>query len=118
MPKRKRSNQDHGPEHIGEVISRLFTTRGWGRRQDRLQLEQVWTEVIGEEFAQQTELGSIRRGVLEITVGNAVLLQELAHFHKRRLLEGLRSRLPTITLHDIRFRAGVVNKGNSEKKQP
>ena len=41
-------------------------------------------------------------------VGNAVLLQELAHFHKRRLLEQLRGRLPGTTLTDLRFRAGVV----------
>jgi hypothetical protein len=46
--------------------------------------------------------------VLEVTVGNAVLLQELAHFHKRRLLEQLRKRLPGQALNDLRFRAGVV----------
>jgi hypothetical protein len=50
----------------------------------------------------------MRRGVLEVIVGNAVLMQELAHFQKRRLLEQLRSRLPGTTLTDLRFRAGVV----------
>ena len=31
---------DHkGPESLGEILSRLFTARGWGRRQDRLRLE-------------------------------------------------------------------------------
>jgi hypothetical protein len=37
-------------------------------------------------------------------VDNGILLQELAHFHKRRLLELLRSRLPGVTLTDLRFR--------------
>ena len=46
--------------------------------------------------------------MLEVTVANAVLLQELAHFHKRRLLEALRRRLPGTTITDLRFRAGVV----------
>jgi hypothetical protein len=50
----------------------------------------------------------LRRGVLEVTVGNAVLLQELAHYQKRRLLEQLRKRLAGTTITDIRFRAGVV----------
>ena len=45
--------------------------------------------------------------MLEVVVGNGVLLQELAHFHKRRLLEQLRGRLPGTTVTDLRFRAGA-----------
>jgi hypothetical protein len=44
-----------------------------------------------------------------VIVANAVLMQELASFHKRRLLEQLRRRLPNTTLTDLRFRAGVMN---------
>jgi hypothetical protein len=101
---------EKGPELLGEILSRLFTARGWGRRQDRLRLEQTWVEAVsacGLE-AWHTRVGGIRRGVLEVVVGNAVLLQELAHFHKRRLLEEVRRRLPGTTLTDLRFRAGVV----------
>ena len=56
----------------------------------------------------QTAVSALRRGVLEVVVGNGVLLQELAHYHKRRLLEQLRGRLPGTTVTDLRFRAGVV----------
>jgi predicted nucleic acid-binding Zn ribbon protein len=97
-----------GPERLGEILSRLFTARGWGRRQDRLRLEQAWAEAAGPEAAPHTRVAGLRRGVLEVTVANAVLLQELAHFHKRRLLEALRRRLPGTTITDLRFRAGVV----------
>ena len=97
-----------GPELLGEILSRLFTARGWGRRQDRLRLEQAWAEAAGPEAAPHTRVAGLRRGVLEVTVANAVLLQELAHFHKRRLLEALRLRLPGTTITDLRFRAGVV----------
>ena len=83
-----------GPENLGEILSRLFTARGWGRRQGRLHLEKAWAEAAGPDFAAQTRVAALRRGVLEVVVGNAVLLQELAHFHKRRLLEQLRGRLP------------------------
>jgi predicted nucleic acid-binding Zn ribbon protein len=104
----RRHTPGRGPENLGEILSRLFTARGWGRRQGRLQLEQAWAEAAGADVASQTSVGALRRGVLEVTVGNAVLLQELAHFHKRRLLEQLRRRLPGQTLTDLRFRAGVV----------
>jgi hypothetical protein len=47
--------------------------------------------------------------VLEIQVNNAVLLQELVHYQKRRLLEQCRGRLPGLTIADLRFRIGVWN---------
>ena len=101
---------DKGPEPIGEILSRLFAARGWGRRQDRLRLEEAWAEAAGPELAPHTRVAALRRGVLEVHVANAVLLQELAHFHKRRLLEHLRRRLPGSSVKDLRFRAGVMEK--------
>lgn len=99
-----------GPELLGEVLSRLFAARGWGRRQDRLRLEQTWEEVSGPDVARHTRIGKLQRQVLEILVDNSVLLQELAHFRKRTLLEQLRRRLPGLTLNDLRFRAGAWEK--------
>src|SRR5207302_437759 len=98
---------DPGPEPMKEILSRLFTARGWGRRQARLQVERAWEESAGGKFAAQTRLVNLRRGVMEIEVNNAILLQELAHYHKRRLLEQLRKRLPNLTIADLRFRAGT-----------
>ena len=105
----RRHTPQKGPERIGEVLGRLFTARGWGRSQERLRLEQAWTEAAGEEHARHTRLGSLRRGVLEVTVDNAVLLQELHGFHKRRLLQQLRRLLPNTPVTDLRFRAGVLD---------
>jgi predicted nucleic acid-binding Zn ribbon protein len=99
---------ERGPEPLGEILSRLFAARGWGRRQERLRLEKAWAESAGPEIAPRTRVAGWRRGVLEIVVANAVLLQELAHYHKRRLLEQLRGRLPGATVTDLRFRVGVV----------
>jgi predicted nucleic acid-binding Zn ribbon protein len=103
----RREQPERGPENLTEVLSRLFTARGWGRRQGQLHLERAWAEVAGE-FAPQTRVQVLRKGVLEILVSNAVLLQELTHFHRRRLLEQMRRRLPTTPITDLRFRAGVV----------
>jgi predicted nucleic acid-binding Zn ribbon protein len=99
---------DKGPENIGEILSRLFTARGWGRRQERLRLEEAWADAIGPEGIKHTRVGALRRGVLEVTVASAALMQELASFQKRRLLAELRRRLPGTPLTDLRFRAGVV----------
>ena len=110
---KQRAPAERGPEPIGEIVSRLFAARGWGRRQDRLHLERAWAEAAGPEYAAQTRVAGLRRNVLEVVVGNAVLLQELAHFHKRRLLEALRGKLPGTPLTDLRFRAGVIDESNS-----
>ncbi|HYT93715.1 MAG TPA: DUF721 domain-containing protein [Gemmataceae bacterium] len=98
---------DKGPELFREILSRLFAARGWGRRQGRLHLEKAWAEAVGAEFAEHTRVAGLRRGVLEVEVDNAALLQELAHFHKRRLLQELRGRLSGTTVNDLRFRNGA-----------
>jgi predicted nucleic acid-binding Zn ribbon protein len=99
---------EKGPEPLGEILSRLFTARGWGRRQDRLHLEQAWSTVAGPQIATASRVNNLRRGILEVIVGNGVLLQELAHFRKRELLEQLRGCLPEVMITDLRFRAGVI----------
>src|SRR5262245_30783588 len=82
--------QPRGPEPIGEILSRLFAARGWGRLQERLRLEKAWAEAAGPDIAPKTRVVALKRGVLEIEVKGAILLQELAQFHKRRILEALR----------------------------
>src|SRR5687767_7312440 len=101
-----RKPKSDGPERVGDILGRLFTARGWGRRQARLHLEKAWADAA-TEHAPNTRVVNLRRGVMEIEVNNAVLLQELAHFHKRKLLERLRSSLHGTPLTDLRFRAGT-----------
>ncbi len=103
----RRNEPPKGPELLSEVLSRLFAARGWGRRQERLHLEEAWADAVGPERTANTRVGGLRRGILEVEVNNAILLQELAQFHKRKILERLRQRLPRATLTDIRFRTGT-----------
>jgi len=98
---------------LGEILGRLFAARGWGRQQERLRLEEAWAETLGKTQAGYTRVAGLRKGVLEIVVANAILLQELAHYQKRLLLEQLRRRLPDFRIHDLRFRAGIVNSEES-----
>ena len=98
---------DKGPEKVGDVLGRLFTSRGWGRKNDRVRLEAAWAEAAGAEWAKSTRLLGLKRGVLEVEVKSAVLMSELAQYHKRGLLAKLRKLLPGVTLSDIKFRAGA-----------
>lgn len=100
-------DDNRGPENLGDILGRLFTSRGWGRKNDRSRLEQAWAEAVGPELAKETRVGGIRRAVLEVDVKNAVLIQELAQFHKKKLLEKLRVSLVGIRLTDLKFRAGT-----------
>ena len=98
---------EKGPENLAEVLARLFTARGWGRKSERVRLATAWAEAVGPEAAPQTRVNAMRRGVLEVEVRSGVLLQELAQFHKRALLTALRQQLPGTTVTDIKFRAGA-----------
>jgi predicted nucleic acid-binding Zn ribbon protein len=98
---------DPGPEKIGEILSRLFAQRGWGRRSARQQLEAAWAKVVEPTHEPHTRVASLRRSVLEIEVNDAVLLQELSSFHRRKLLEKVKAELPSSGIKELRFRAGT-----------
>jgi len=103
-----RGGERSGPEPLGEILGRLFTARGWGRRGERQRLEDAWRSAAGPDVAAKTRLGSLKRGVLEIEVGNGALMQELSSFRKRKLLDDLKEKLPGTPLRDLKFRSGVV----------
>lgn len=77
-------------------------------------MEQAWQAAAGDAVARVTELGVLRRGVLEVIVGSSVLLQELAHYRKGGLLEAMQEALGRARVSDLRFRLGAV--GTKEKK--
>jgi predicted nucleic acid-binding Zn ribbon protein len=101
---------DPGPERIGEILSRLFTARGWGRRSARLQLEKAWSDAVGAKHQSHTRVLQVRKGVLEVEVDSAIVMQELSSFHKRRLLDKLKRALPNTELKELRFRSGAWKK--------
>jgi hypothetical protein len=52
-----------GPESIADILGKLFTSRGWGRKNDRLVLEAAWAAAAGPDVAAQTTVLGLRRGV-------------------------------------------------------
>jgi predicted nucleic acid-binding Zn ribbon protein len=96
-----------GPENLTDILAKLFTARGWGRKSERVRLESAWAEAVGPARSADTRVAAMRRGVLEVEVKNGVLLQELAQFHKRQLLTDLRRLLPGTAVTDLKFRAAA-----------
>jgi hypothetical protein len=102
------SKPSRGPRPLSDILGELFTVRGYGRLRARQELEDAWNAAVGEPNSCQTRLGEVRRGVLNVTVAHSTLLEELAAFRKPALLAALRSDAPATTIHDIRFRVGVI----------
>lgn len=103
------SNPNHrGPRPLSDVLGELFTVRGFSRLQARQELEEAWRAAVGEPICHQTQLGELRRGVLNVTVAHSTLLEELAAFRKPFLMAALRAGAPASAIHDIRFRVGAV----------
>jgi hypothetical protein len=100
---------DPDPEPIKEILARLFTARGWGRRQGRLHLEKAWANAVGPELQSSTRVLGLRRGLFEVEVASAVIVQELMHYQKRRLLQALREALPGQTIRELRFKVSAFD---------
>src|SRR5262245_9049228 len=103
-----------GPRALSEILGELLTVRGYGRFWARQELEEAWNAAVGEPLCRQTQLGEVRRGVLNVTVAHPALREELAAFRKPALLAALRSGAPGTMVHDIRFRVGTLESGAAE----
>jgi predicted nucleic acid-binding Zn ribbon protein len=99
-----RGSRRDEPHHVGDVLSHLFTLRGYGRTRSDRQLTEIWQNVAGENIATRTRVQCIRGGVLQVGVSNSAMLQELDGFHRWSLLETLQREHPHLGITGIRFR--------------
>ena len=106
------------PVLLSEVLADLFAARGYSRFQAVSELDQAWETTVGEPVCHQTRVSGLRRGVLSVTVAHPVLHQELSAFHKPVLLAALRRALPSMAIHDIRFRVGPIESESQSSATP
>src|SRR3990172_3502453 len=116
-----------GPLHLSRALSELVALRGLARVQSGSQLEAAWNNTAGAAIASATRVQGIRRGVMQVAVGNAHLLGELASFHKSALLEAFRKDHPHLKVRDLKFvlkgdiagrRAPQERSAREEKEHP
>jgi Dna[CI] antecedent, DciA len=103
------SPKSQGPKPLSEILGNLFAARGYGRLQGLSELELAWKLAVGEPECRQTKVGGVRRGVLNVTVANSALLEQLDTFDKPGLLAALRRDAPGTPILDIRFRIGPID---------
>jgi predicted nucleic acid-binding Zn ribbon protein len=95
------------PKKIKDVLAQLITVRGYGRIQATADFTAAWRAAAGETFAPYTRPGRVKRGVLEVTVTNSIVIQELT-FQKQQILAALREQLPDASIRDVKFRIGTI----------
>ncbi len=97
---------EHATEEIGAILSRWLVR---SRARERLGSGSIfgrWPEIVGEDIAAATRVVRAAGGILTVEVASAPLLQELATFRRREVLDAIRSRPEFAGFRDIRFRAG------------
>ena len=95
------------PKPVGEVLAQLIQRKGYAQVRAAGRWNEAWRTAAGEQFAAVTEVGQLRRGVLEITAGNSLVMQELG-FEKERILAELKAALPEAGIRQLRFRVGKI----------
>ncbi len=91
-----------------ELINYLLSRKGYGQTQSSHEIRSTWDKVVGPRWQNKTQVGNIRRGVLEVVVQNSGALQQLT-FNKQKLLVSMQNQLPQNKLKDIKFKVGKVN---------
>jgi predicted nucleic acid-binding Zn ribbon protein len=103
----RRQRHLRGPQKMADVLSGLFARRGYAQVQAASTCERAWRESVGEKMAKHSRPGNVRRGVLEVTVRNSAVMQELT-FQKQTLLAKITGLLPDQKIRDLKFRVGPV----------
>ena len=92
---------------LGSVMGQLMAKKGYGQVQAAKSCAAAWQEALGSRFRSETRCGSIRRGILEVTVSNSLVLQELT-FLKSQLVKDLARLAPEHKITGLKFKVGPV----------
>jgi len=96
------------PKPIGNVLAQVMQRRGYAQVRTMGERDEAWQAAIGKDLAAMTQIGGIRRGVMEVIVANSLLMQELT-FRKEELLAKLQQALPEAGIKQLRFRVGQIS---------
>lgn len=110
LARRDREQRRHfarKPKALSKVLAQLITVRGYGRVKSTANFNEAWQTAVGPTLGKFTLPGQLRRGVLEVTVANSMLIQELT-FQKQQLLTKLKTQLPDAKINDLKFRVGNI----------
>ncbi|MEX2174496.1 MAG: DUF721 domain-containing protein [Pirellulaceae bacterium] len=96
------------PKNLGDVMSQLLAKRGYAQVQAAASCEGAWRTAVGVKLSPHTRPGNVQRGVLQVTVRNSSILQELA-FVKAKVVKQLAALAPEHKIKDVKFRLGEID---------
>ncbi len=96
------------PKRMADILNRLIARKGYGRLQSTAVFQEAWVTAVGGLLAGQSRPGNVRRGILEVTVQNSAVAQEL-QFNKQQVLNKLKTIVSDCVIHDMRFRVGIID---------
>ena len=71
-----------------------------------MDLQQVWSQIVGAKMAQVTEVKSLNQGILVIKVASAPLSQLLSTTERPKILAKIKSDYPHLKIKNVVFRTG------------
>ena len=95
------------PKTAARWMNQIVAHWGIAETQSAGELDAAWREVAGETLSDRTRVGSVCRGVCEITVENSSLLQQIV-FQQRELLRQMQLKKPHFGIENLRFRVGPI----------
>ena len=102
------------PDRLSQAVTDLIALRGWARVAGTHSSPKLGNGSRERRLPAATRVVGIRRGVLQVAVGNSPLLSELAAYHKGTLLEAFSRDHPELKIRDLKF----VMRGNLSPRAP
>lgn len=91
------------PARLGNVLNKLVRQRGIAEQSYGNVLDSIWKEVAGERIAGKSFVRKLRNGVLEISVTNGAILEELSSYLKHDLLQEVSRKHPEPPITSLKF---------------
>jgi hypothetical protein len=105
----KGSEMGHpGFTSLQEAMRRTLNQLGLGVSLSTAAIHRVWSEVVGEEVARRSQPGLLKNGRLQVTVSDAVWLQQLTML-KPTILASLESHLGSRVVRELFFTVGTLS---------
>lgn len=104
----ERQTWQRRPKKVSDILGRLLARKGYAQQISTSEVQTVWQNLIPLQWQEQTQVGNLNRGTLEIVVTSTVLRQRL-EFERQNLLKQIQQQLPQNKIKEIRFRIGNFN---------
>ena len=95
-------SKEKGLSPVSANLRRIFSQQKWQGQWELFVLARKWSEVVGQDVADQTEPAFIGNNVLWIHVRSSVWMQHIQTL-KPRLLDQVRRFLPKAEIVDLRW---------------